>query len=97
MANTVQINDQMQGSYIGSGGGGASGFTYVHEDLSGSSTGSNPTYTLAHTPTSDSQIELNHNGLILTFEGGDFTRVGAVLTLTTALPEATDTLLANYS
>ncbi len=83
-------------------GGGSAGFTYMAEVPTGDQDGVNGVFTLAHIPTSDSQIIFNYNGLMLTVAGGDFTRVGAVCTFATVRPvdvahSGTDVFLANYS
>lgn len=67
----------------------------TREAVSGTKNGTNPTFTLAHAPTADSEM-LFLNGLLLNpGAGNDYTISGSTITMLT-LPVSTDILLATY-
>jgi hypothetical protein len=72
--------------------------TFVtREAVSGTKNGTNPTFVLANSPTSGSEM-IFLNGLLLNpGAGNDYTISGATVTmLTNAIPVSTDILLATY-
>lgn len=66
------------------------------ETPTGSINGSNKTFTLANTPTTDASVKLYYNGLLLV-EGAanDYTISGATITMVYA-PETGSSLIAYY-
>lgn len=69
----------------------------TREAPSGTKNGSNPTFTLAQTPTSGSEMIFLNGVLLNPGAGNDYTISTNTLTmLTTAIPVSTDVLLASY-
>ncbi len=67
----------------------------TREAVSGTMNGTNPTFTLAHAPTADSEM-LFLNGLLLNpGAGNDYTISGSTITMLT-IPVSTDVFLATY-
>ncbi len=65
------------------------------ETPSGAINGANGTFTLSHTPSPSTSLEVFRNGLLLS-AAVDYTLSGAVITFITVVPQSTDTLTCSY-
>lgn len=105
-ADTLWISTANDGGTIGTtaitfsqlttGGGGLTNSNFVDKEVpSGTKNGSNPTFTLANTPTAGSE-HLYLNGILQNVgAGNDYTITGGTITMLN-IPLASDVLLASY-
>lgn len=107
LADTIWVSTANQGGTIGTtaitfsqqtsgGGGGYTNANFVDKEVpSGTKNGSNPTFTLANTPTSNSEHVYLNGVLQESGSGNDYTITGATITMLN-VPLAADKLVVSY-